>query len=80
MNATIIVDTEHVQEIAQQCGPQALSVYMALQAMGNPISIDEIQKFCGLSAEATYEACVLLGLHNLGIVDEAKISRLRLVR
>ncbi|GMA65678.1 hypothetical protein NZD89_28115 (plasmid) [Alicyclobacillus fastidiosus] len=75
----IFLDTEDVQDIIQQCGAPSLAVYIALQALGNPASIVEIQQFCGMSPEATEEASERLGLHKLGIILEDK-TKLRLAR
>ncbi|MFD1674114.1 hypothetical protein [Alicyclobacillus fodiniaquatilis] len=80
MNSSIIVDTEDVQKILEQCGPQSLAVYIGLQALGNPSTLEEIKEFCGMSLEATTEAAIHLGLHNLGIIIEEKSNQLRLAR
>ncbi|GMA65623.1 hypothetical protein NZD89_27870 (plasmid) [Alicyclobacillus fastidiosus] len=64
----IMIDSEDAMRILQVCGSQSLAVFLSLQALGNPCSIEDVQKFTGMSLEETKEAAARLGVYQLGIV------------
>ncbi|WP_436664509.1 hypothetical protein ACOALA_20870 (plasmid) [Alicyclobacillus acidoterrestris] len=76
MNTQIIIETEDAVRILHACGVNAFVVFSAIQALGHPCSVQQIQMFSGLTEEEVREAATRLGFYQLGIMSNLEHVKL----